>query len=69
VTEPKLTEGWQDEKHPQQRVYHYIRDTMSLCGSLGFYRGDLLPDVLEKRTRQDCKACTRKLDGKKAKRT
>lgn len=58
----KLTEGWQDEKHPSQRVYHYIRGTFSLCGSLGFYRGDLVPDVSEKRGSKDCKACIRKLD-------
>ena len=61
MSEP-LTEGWQDEKHPSQRVYHYIRGQFSLCGSLGFYRGDLMPDAPEKRTQYDCKACIRKLD-------
>jgi hypothetical protein len=60
------TEGWQVDKHPRQRVYHYIGpDTMALCGKLGFYRGELAPDEPTKRSREDCKACAKKLDGKR----
>ena len=64
VTGPpaETREGWQLDKHPLQRVYHYIRGTFSLCGKLGFYLGDLAPDDAAKRSKEDCKACTRKLD-------
>jgi len=58
------TEGWQAERHPSQRVNHYIRDTFALCRKLGFYRGDLVPDDPSKRHREDCKQCIRKLDRK-----
>ena len=55
-------EGWQAEKVQSQRVYHYIRDTFSLCGKLGFYRGDVIADNPEQRTKADCRACIKKLD-------
>lgn len=56
------SEGWQVEKAYSQRIYHYILDTFSLCGRLGFYKGELMPDRPEKRGREDCKACIKVLD-------
>ena len=35
-------EGWQTTKRNEQRVYHYIRDTFSLCRKLGFYSDELM---------------------------
>lgn len=63
TTQP--TEGWQAEKHHSQRIYHYINGTFSLCGKLGFYTGEVIPDNQEKRTAEDCKACIKKLDARK----
>lgn len=40
----KIQEGWQVERLWHQRVYHYIVDTFSLCGKLGFYTGELAAD-------------------------
>lgn len=58
-------EGWQEDRHYSQRVNHYIIDTFSLCGKLGFYTGGLMPDRPFKRDREDCKACIKKLDARK----
>jgi hypothetical protein len=57
-----MKEGWQAEKHYAQRVYHYVVGTFSLCGKLGFYTGELIPDNPAKRTREDCRACIKKLN-------
>lgn len=51
----ELKEGWQAEKYPTQRVYHYIADSFSLCGKLGLYMGELQV------AKEDCAACYRKL--------
>lgn len=58
----QLTEGWQAEKHYNQRIYHYVVDTFSLCRKLGFYTGELMPDNPQKRGPSDCKACVKKLE-------
>lgn len=65
MSDAKIREGWQAEKHSSQRIYHFINGTFSLCGKLGFYVGELTPDVPEKRTDEDCKACIKKLDRRK----
>lgn len=58
-------EGWQAEGAYGTRVYHYIRETMALCRGLGFYRGDLVPDVpTAPRGNHDCAKCFRILRGK-----
>lgn len=57
-------EGWQAEKHDGQRVYHYIRDTMSLCGKLGFFTGQLMPHVPAPKGNEDCAACYRRIPKK-----
>lgn len=54
-------EGWQAEKHLAQRVYHYIVDTFSLCGRLGFYFGDLMPHKGLK-GKEDCSDCFRRAE-------
>ncbi len=54
-------EGWQAARNNNTRVYHYIRETFSLCGKLGFYVGDLIPYVKAPRGNEDCAACYRKL--------
>lgn len=59
----ELHEGWQAEKPYSQRIYHYIVGTFSLCGRLGFYLGEKLPDT-KKRNDSDCKTCIRKLDAR-----
>ena len=57
-----VKEGWQAEKYTTMRVYHYIRDMMALCRGLGFYRGDLVPDVASApRGNEDCAKCYRLL--------
>ena len=63
--ETEETQGWQVEKHYSQRVYHYIDHTFSLCGKLGLYIGELAADNPEKRSREDCKACIKKLEHRK----
>jgi len=51
-------EGWQAEKHPHQRRYHYIRDTMALCRKLAFYTGDLMPfKPGVPKSSEDCAEC------------
>lgn len=58
----ELKEGWQAEKHPTQRVYHYIADSFSLCGKLGFYMGELqVAKEGQPKSGEDCAACYRKL--------
>jgi hypothetical protein len=55
-------EGWQADKHPSQRVYHYIRNGMALCRKLGFYSGELMPEPENaSHGKQDCAQCVRKL--------
>ena len=66
IEESKLTEGWQAEKAYSQRIYHFISGTFSLCGKLGFYTGELTPDDPTNRTKEDCKACTKKLEKRKS---
>ncbi len=62
----KQPEGWQAEKYYQQRVYHYIVGTFSLCGKLGFYTGELTADDSQKRGPKDCTACIKKLNTRQA---
>lgn len=58
----ELKEGWQAEKYSSQRVYHYIVDTFSLCGKLGFYSGELQAAKMgQEKSGEDCAACYRKL--------
>lgn len=60
--EQALTEGWQGEKTREQRFYHYIVGTASLCQRLGFYKGELQPAVVGKpRWDFDCLICYRRL--------
>lgn len=55
-----VTEGWMAQKSDSTRRYHFIRETMSLCGGLGFYRGDLVPHVAgTPRGNKDCAKCYR----------
>lgn len=55
-------EGWQADRHSSQRVYHFIRGTMALCGGLGFYTGDLIAAVNgSPRGDEDCAKCYRLL--------
>ncbi|MDF2990264.1 MAG: hypothetical protein K0S37_778 [Microbacterium sp.] len=66
-TEPR-TEGWQGEKRYDQRKYHYIRDTESLCRALAFYRGELVAGGLTSSTsKEDCAQCKRLVDKELAK--
>lgn len=58
MTEMKLTEGW-GVIRPGDRRAHYYRNWDSLCGRVGFYRGDLEPDL--GLSRDDCAACRKKL--------
>lgn len=55
-------EGW-GVLRPGDRVYHYYRDQMSLCGRVGFYRGELTADDAGSPSSRDCVQCTRKLRG------
>lgn len=58
----ELNEGWQCEKHPGKRVYHYIVDSFSLCGKLGLYLGEIQPAKEgQQKSGEDCAACYRKL--------
>jgi hypothetical protein len=57
----EVEEGW-GVMRPGDRVYHYYRDGFSLCRKVGFYRGELAPDVNP--NSKDCVICTRKLRGK-----
>jgi hypothetical protein len=60
-------EGWQAEKYHSQRVYHYIRGTLSLCRKLGFYTGEVTPDNPSKRTKEDCSACVKQIERERRK--
>lgn len=64
MSDEQPQEGWQAEKHYNQRVYHYIQGTMSLCRKLGFYTGELAPDNPDTRTKEDCSACVKKLNAR-----
>ena len=55
----KLKEGW-GVIRPGDRKAHYYRETMSLCGRVGFYRGFLEPD--NGKSSADCAACRKRLD-------
>ena len=62
--ESKRTEGWMGEKRPDQKRYHYIVDTRSLCGRLGFYFGELVSASMglgEKSQHLDCAECFKRL--------
>lgn len=64
-------QGWQSQHGGGARVYHFIRDTFALCRGLGFYTGDLVPDVPSApRGNEDCAKCFRLLraEQKRAKR-
>ena len=52
-------EGW-GVLRPGDRRHHYYRDSMSLCGRVGFYFGHLDPDN-GRLGPQDCAACSKKL--------
>lgn len=53
-------EGWQAEKRWDQRRYHFIRGTFSLCRKLGFYRGELVYGGLKPSDNaEDCAQCAR----------
>ena len=59
-----LTQGWMGDKRQDQRRYHYINETRSLCGRLGFYTGMLVAatDPLgDKPLRDDCAECFKRL--------
>lgn len=54
------SEGWQGEKRFDQRRYHYIRGTFSLCQKLGFYFGPLVEGGLKPSDNiEDCAQCAR----------
>lgn len=54
--------GWMAEKAAGTQVYHYIEGALSLCGRLGFYRGELQSDRgLPAPGRHDCRRCFRML--------
>lgn len=60
--------GWQADRHPTQRVYHYIYETMALCRGLGFYTGDLVPHIAgNPRGNEDCAKCYRLLTKERGK--
>lgn len=64
-------EGWQAEKRYDQRRYHFIRGTFSLCQKLGFYFGELVEGGLKPSDNaEDCAQCVRhvqkELDKKEA---
>jgi hypothetical protein len=61
MSEEIINEGWQAEKHYNQRVYHYIVDSFSLCRRLGFYFGDLMPHKGEK-GREVCGLCFKRVE-------
>jgi hypothetical protein len=55
-------QGWMAEKPLHVKVYHYIRETRSLCLRYGFYQGELMPDKGQAaRGREDCAECFRRL--------
>lgn len=54
-------EGWGDRR-PGDRVFHYFVNSMSLCGRVGFYFGELSPDNDgTEPQRSDCKSCFKAL--------
>jgi len=53
-----ITEGWMAEKPLHVKVYHYIRETRSLCLRYGLYTSDLMADQGQAtRGREDCAEC------------
>jgi len=58
------TEGW-GLIRPGDRKAHYYRDTFSLCRRVGFYRGELEPDMSP--GPDDCAACRKALTREAAK--
>lgn len=56
--------GWQAEKRHDQRKYHYIVGSRSLCLKLGFYTGELMAELQplnDKPGKEDCAECHRRL--------
>lgn len=55
-------EGWQEDAASNQRVFHYIRGSMSLCRKLGFYFHGVIPHKPgTPKRKDDCAACFRVL--------
>lgn len=53
-------QGWQGEKRYDQRKYHFIRGSFSLCRKLGFYLGELVEGGLKASDNsEDCAQCAR----------
>lgn len=60
-------QGWQAQLTPGARRFHFIREGMALCRAVGFYRGDLVPDVGNgPKGNEDCTKCFRIVRGEKA---
>lgn len=57
----KVEEGWMADRPPSSRVFHYIVESMSLCGRYGFYSGELTPFKSgDPKGSEDCAACYKK---------
>lgn len=60
-------EGW-GVLRPGDRRFHYYIGSFSLCRRVGFYFGELSPDMDgDVKSDLDCKACRKALDKRKAK--
>lgn len=57
--EPAPTEGW-GVMRPGDRRFHYYRTGLSLCGRVGFYRGELEAEDGSRAT-HECAACLRRV--------
>ncbi len=55
-----VREGW-GVIRPGDRKAHFYRESFSLCKRVGFYRGPLETEDIEKESKDDCLQCRRAL--------
>ena len=54
-----MSEGW--ARPLNSRKYHYFKEGRSLCGNWLFLSKDLSPDDPANDSKDDCKACMKKI--------
>ena len=57
----EMREGWQMEGAFNQRRWHYIEGSTSICGRFGFYMGEVGPALQPGNPGSDCAECVRRV--------
>ena len=57
----EVREGWQMEGAFNQRRWHYIEGSTSICGRFGFYMGEVGQALQPGNPGSDCAECVRRV--------